>query len=132
MSSKALVTRSAAEPIDTSPRSSAISPPSIAPPNMMMPPTSVPARFAMEALGIASSRPLKPYSEVGSHPTIRRSSKASIKKRLHKSSFLRDRNSKLRKTKTLTQFSGSMQNCTTFERIKKIVSIINQDLNPFN
>ena len=30
----------------------------------------------------------------------------------------------------MSQLSGSMQNCTTFERIKKIVSMITIDLNP--
>jgi len=37
--------------------------------------------------------------------------------------------SKLRKTKTITQLSGSIQNCTTFDKIKKIVSIVTWDLN---
>jgi hypothetical protein len=43
--------------------------------------------------------------------------------------FFRPKNSKLKIRKIMSQLSGSMQNCTTFERIKKIVSMITINLN---
>jgi hypothetical protein len=129
INSKALVSLSAEELIDTSPRSNSISPPLIAPPKIMIPLISPSDSLAKSVFEILFSRGLINTSEAGSHPTTSKSSKASNKNLLHKSGFLKPKKSRLNKTKIITQFKGSIQNCTTFERIKKIVSIIAIDLN---
>ena len=54
---------------------------------------------------------------------------AMKRKRLESWGFLNEIKSKANTTHTMTQFKGSMQNCTTFERIKKIVSMNALDLN---
>ena len=116
--------------MEISPRSMAIWPPSIAPPRIMIPPISLSEMLAIGICGIAFSRTLKPISDVGNHPTIKRSNKANIKNRLQIWGFLSSKNNSPKKTNTMTQFSGSIQNCTTLEKIKKIVSIFTQDLKP--
>jgi hypothetical protein len=77
---------------------------------------------------MAFSRVLKKTSEVGNHPTNNKSAKANSRNRLHRWGFLRLRNNKLSATKPMTQLSGSMQNCTSFEKTKNNVSISYQSL----
>jgi hypothetical protein len=101
----------------------------MAPPKIMIPPISFSNNFPISIFGIAFSSGLRKTSDVGNHPTISKSRSAKTKNRLQRWGFLKLKKSKPEKMKIMTQFRGSMQNCTTFERIKKIVSMITIDLN---